>query len=239
VRAAGHVAIFLDFDGTLVMLRFRPSDVRVPEKTKRVLARLASHKKTLVAVVSGRRLRDIKTLVPVAGLHYYGLHGAEREQSRASLCKKSRRALARVKREARTELGVLPGIWLEDKVLSLAIHYRGATPAFIHEAEETLVRLLAPLRSSLSLLNGIKVWEILPLEICGKGATVRGLLDRRSRGTLAIYIGDDDTDESAFAALPEHITIQVGKRRPTKAQFHSRGPLEVVQFLRRLEKELP
>lgn len=239
VRAARRLAVFLDFDGTLVMLRRRPGDVRVPQQTIGVLSRLAAHRRTLVAIVSGRRLRDIQALMPVAGLRYFGLHGAEREESRATLSKKTRRALAHAKREARSQLGVLPGIWLEDKVLSLAVHYRGATPAFIHEAETALLRLLAPLRNSLTLLNGEKVWEILPQEISGKGPTVRALLDEMARGTLAIYIGDDDSDESAFAALPGQITVQVGKKRRTNAQFHLPGPLQVVRFLTRLERELP
>lgn len=239
VRSARRLAIFLDFDGTLVMLRQRPGDVRVPSQTMRVLTRLAAHRKTLVAIVSGRRLRDIQALMPVAGLRYFGLHGAEREESRAALSKRTRRALAHAKREARAELGVLPGIWLEDKVLSLAVHYRGTTAAFIREAETALQRLLAPLRRSLTLINGEKVWEILPQEISGKGVTVRALLDGLAGGTLAIYIGDDDSDESAFAALPGQITVQVGKKRRTNAQFHLAGPLQVVRFLTRLEKEMP
>jgi trehalose 6-phosphate phosphatase len=239
VRSARRLAIFLDFDGTLVMLRRRPGDVRVPRQTLRILTRLAAHRKTLVAIVSGRRLRDIQALMPVAGLRYFGLHGAEREESRAALSKRTRRALARAKREARAELGVLPGIWLEDKVLSLAVHYRGATPAFIREAETALRHLLAPLCNSLTLINGEKVWEILPLEISGKGPTVRALLDGFASRTLAIYIGDDDSDESAFAALPGQITVQVGKKRRTHAQFHLAGPLQVVRLLTRLEREMP
>lgn len=239
VRTARRLAIFLDFDGTLVMLRRRPGDVRVPQQTIRILTRLAAHKKSFVAIVSGRRLRDIQALMPVAGLRYFGLHGAEREESRAALGKRTRRALARAKREARAELGVLPGIWLEDKVLSLAVHYRGATAAFIREAETALRHLLTPLRSSLTILNGEKVWEILPQEISGKGATVRALLDALASGTLAIYIGDDDSDESAFAALPGQITVQVGKKRRTHAQYHLPGPHQVVRFLTRLEKEMP
>jgi trehalose 6-phosphate phosphatase len=239
VRSARRLAVFLDFDGTLVMLRRRPADVRVPPQTMRILTRLAAHRKTLVAIVSGRRLRDIQALMPVAGLRYFGLHGAEREDSRAALGKRTRRALARAKREARAELGVLPGIWLEDKVLSLAVHYRGATPAFIREAETALLRLLAPLGGCLTVLKGEKVWEILPQEISGKGPTVRALLDGLTGSTVAIYIGDDDSDESAFAALPGQITVQVGKKRRTNAQFHLPGPLQVVRFLTRLEKEMP
>lgn len=239
VRAAKHVALFLDFDGTLVKLRRRPNEVRMPRQTKRLLESLAWHSNVFVAIISGRRLRDLREMIEVPGVHTFGLHGAERVGKKTALSKKTRRALALVKREARSQLGVLPGIWLEDKVLSLAVHFRGTSPAIVREADAILLRILAPVRRNLSTVNGEKVWEILPREIEGKGATILGVLAGRSRQTLTIYAGDDTADESAFAALPNQITIQVGKRRDTRARFHLERPSDVLRFLTRLERELP
>lgn len=239
VRATKHVALLLDFDGTLVKLRRRPSDVRVPRQTKRLLESLAWHSSVFVAIISGRRLRDLQTMVAVPGVHTFGLHGAERVGKKTVLSKRTRRALAIAKREARSQLGVLPGIWIEDKVLSLAVHFRGTSPAIVREADAILLRILAPLRRNLSTVSGEKVWEILPREIEGKGATILEVLARRSRQTLTIYAGDDTTDESAFAALPNQITIQVGKRSSTRARFHLQKPSEVLRFLTKLERELP
>ena len=238
VRAAKGLALFLDFDGTLVKLRRRPGEVRMPRRAKRILESLAWHSDVFVAIVSGRRLRDLQTMAAVPGVHIFGLHGAEQVGKRTTLSKTARRALAVAKREARAELGILPGVWLEDKVLSMAVHYRGARPAIVREAESILLRILGPLHRSLFTINGEKVWEILPREIRGKGATILEMLAMKARRTLAIYVGDDGGDESAFAALPNQITVHVGKKSNTHARFRLQSPAEVLRFLTRLEREL-
>jgi trehalose-phosphatase len=87
-------------------------------------------------------------------------------------------------------------------------------------------------------MNGEKVWEILPREIAGKGATIRGLLAARAAGTLAIYVGDDAADELAFSAIPDQITVHVGKKTNTCARFLLQNPAEVLRFLTRVEREL-
>jgi trehalose-phosphatase len=186
VRAAREVAVLLDFDGTLVKLRRRPGDVRVPHRVTNILERLARHSNVFVAIVSGRMVRDLRTMVGVPGVHLFGLHGAEKEGKNPALRKTSRRALARAKRDVRSELGILPGIWLEDKVLSVAVHYRGASPAITREADGALLRILAPLQRNLCARSGEKVWEILPREIAGKSATIQWLLRARGGRTLAI-----------------------------------------------------
>lgn len=238
IRGASHLAVFLDFDGTLVKLRRRPGDVRVPRQIKQVLERLARHPNASVAIVSGRRLREIQTMLGAQGVHTFGLHGAEREGRKTALSKTTRRTLAHAKREARARLGILPGIWLEDKILSLAVHYRGASAAIVRVAHAALLEILEPLRRNLSSMNGEKVWEILPREIAGKGATIRGLLATRAAGTLAIYVGDDAADELAFSAIPDQITVHVGKKTNTCARFLLQNPAEVLRFLTRVEREL-
>ena len=82
------------------------------------------------------------------------------------------------------------------------------------------------------------VWEVLPNEIRGKGGAVRDLLAEFPAGTPAIYIGDDGTDESAFCALGDQITIRVGTAQKSHAKYYVRDPAEVTRFLLRLEAEL-
>jgi trehalose 6-phosphate phosphatase len=238
VRSANRLAIFLDFDGTLVGLRRRPGDVRVPERVQRILQRLTQHPNVSIAIVSGRRLRDLQNMIALEGVRSFGLHGAEQKGRKPALAKVTRLALSSAKRETRHQLGVLPGIWLEDKISSLAIHYRGARPAIVREANGTLLRILAPLRRSLCVINGEKVWEILPREFAGKGAAVTGLLEQMPRRTVAVYVGDDLSDESAFAVLQNQITVQVGRKRGSHARFRLRNHTEVLRFLSRLEREL-
>jgi trehalose-phosphatase len=190
------------------------------------------------AVVSGRRIKDLQTLIDVNGIRHFGLHGAEQPGKKTELSKIARHALTTAKREARLRLAALPGIWIEDKNFSFAVHYRGASPATVQAANEMLLQLLAPLRHSLHILNGAKVWEVLPRDIRGKGAVVAALRQQMPPAILSIYIGDDDTDELAFAALTNQITVRVGRKRGTHARFYARNPASVLAFLLRLEKEL-
>jgi trehalose-phosphatase len=87
------------------------------------------------------------------------------------------------------------------------------------------------------VLNGKKVWEVLPRQIPGKGPAMKRLMADSPRSALA-YIGDDEPDEPAFAALDGHVTVHVGKNEETHARFYLRNPGEVLRFLSMLEKEL-
>ena len=83
-----------------------------------------------------------------------------------------------------------------------------------------------------------RVTEVLPREIKGKGAAVRALLAEFPRPVLSIYVGDDTSDESAFQALPQGVTVRVGRPRRTNARFELRNPEEVCIFLQRVEAEI-
>lgn len=238
IRAADNWALFLDFDGTLVNLQPRPRDAELPQSGKQVLRNLVRHPNLFIAIVSGRRAEQLLRRVGVEGIHYCGLHGGERDAKPPALTEKGLRAIDRAKREARSQVQGLPRIWLEDKGPSFAIHYRGARRRTVAKAESILLSILEPLHHSLRALNGEKVWEVLPAEIPGKGATVHELFAKLPSGTLAVCLGNDDTDEDAFAALDGQVTIQVGQRRATNARYYLRDPRDVLRFLTRFEKEL-
>jgi len=168
-------------------------------------------------------------------VHYVGLHGAECEDQSVDMSKESVRALSAAKRSAKKQLQGFAGIWTEDKGLSFAVHYWKAKPATVRAAELTLNQILAPMTGCLHVLNGNKVWEVLTKEIPGKGVAVRSLLNGLPKNTLGIYVGDDVTDETAFAALSDQITVKVGKTHGTQAQFYVTDPAEVHRFLTHLE----
>jgi trehalose 6-phosphate phosphatase len=238
IRNAKSCALLLDFDGTLVKIRPRPWEVRLPRRTKHLLDRLARNPKLFVAIVSGRRRQDIQTRIGVEALRYVGLHGAEVAGRNMKIGEDARKILGLAKREARKHVASMRGIRIEDKGLSFAVHYRGAKPSIAQAAKSRLLALVAPLRRYLKVFVGAMVWEVLPNEIQGKGAAARELLTQFPKGTPAIYIGDDGTDESAFRALRDQITIRVGKTQETDAKYYLRNTGEVVQFLLRLEAEL-
>jgi trehalose 6-phosphate phosphatase len=237
LRAASHLALFLDFDGTLVGLRRSPGQVWLDDSVRRILRRLARHPRVDVWIVSGRRLADLWKRAAVAGVKYVGLHGWERP-GRASAAKATKSFLQSVRRLAAERLSGLPGIWVEDKGFSFVVHYRGADARAVQRARAVFRQTLKPLESRLRVLEGKKVWEVLPREVEGKGAAVREVLAGLPGATLALYVGDDTTDELAFAALPRGITVRVGVPRRSRARFRLRNPEEVREFLERLEAEI-
>ena len=237
VHAARAIRLYLDFDGTLVDFRPRPNEVHMTGKTRTALRRLLRHRCVQVAVVSGRRRTTLIRLVGLAGVKYMGLYGWE-ERPGCHIPNSVMQRLSGLRGGLRELPGKFPGIYLEDKRFSLAIHSRGVSDEMQKVARSHAKKLLRGLRD-LHILRGEHIWEVVPGQIVGKGAVIRKELKGANDATLPIYIGDDLTDEPAFAALPHGITVLVGAARPTKARFRLRSPDEVRTFLTRLEAELP
>lgn len=237
LRNAGPRVLLLDLDGTLVRLRRRPEDVRVSQRARQILARLASLPNTTVAILSGRNAKSLEKLVDVKTLRYFGLHGAEESKKSTRISGEQRKALRHARRSARQELAGFSGVDIEDKGHGFTVHYRGANPSAVQGANEALLAIMAPLRHALHVLNGKKVWEVLPRQIPGKASAMKRLMAASPNAALA-YIGDDEPDEPAFAALEGHVTIHVGQNEETHARFYLRNPGEVLRFLNILEREL-
>jgi trehalose-phosphatase len=237
LRAARAVALFLDFDGTLARLRPRPEEARLSYGTRRAMARLAGNPRVRVCVITGRKLTDILIRAGVPKVRYLGLHGWDR-RGRAPLNLEVREVLDRAKRHLANQIADLPGIRIEDKGSVFAVHYRGAADRQVGLARASVRTMLAPVSTELRVLEGKYAWEILPKIIGDKGTAVQRELNRFSRHALPVYIGDDRTDEPAFAALPHGITIRVGRHTLTRAKFQLRDTAEVLKFLEKLETEL-
>jgi trehalose 6-phosphate phosphatase len=237
VRSARAVALFLDFDGTLAPFRKRPDQVRMSERTRGVLRRLVRCPAARVLVLSGRRRADVQGLVGVPEVRCFGLHGwegSEPARSNASVGKMLRRA----RKEFEQRLAPIHKVWIEQKGPVFAVHVRGASEDAARRAGNIVSEVIRWFAPDLRLLPGNRVWEIIPAGLKGKGAAALALLNAMKPAPLPIFVGDDTTDESAFAALREGITVCVGARRPTEARFTLHGPPEVRQFLARLERQL-
>jgi trehalose-phosphatase len=239
LRKARHLALLLDFDGTLVPIETRPSQAHLHEETRQLLGRFAAQPHTAVCLISGRRLADLRRRARVPGAGFLGLHGWEGMGSPNGLPRRAYRLIRNLKRRLAPLLRTMQGVELEDKGFALGVHYRGAAPAARARARAALREALSvrPQRDCLRIVHGKKVWEVLPCENRGKGEAIRQLARRWPARTLAFYLGDDAGDEPAFRTLPRAITVLVGRPRKTAARYWLRGPEEVRAFLARLEGE--
>jgi trehalose-phosphatase len=229
--------LLLDLDGTLVGLRRRPEDVRVSVRAKKILSRLSKLPNFSVAIVSGRNARSLAKLVDVKSVRYFGLHGSEEDGKEAHVEQEARRDLTAAKRSVRRDLAEFSGVEIEDKGCGFTVHYRGANAAAVRGASQALTAIVAPLRHTLQVLHGKKVWEVLPRSIPGKGGAMKRFMASAPDAAL-VYIGDDEPDEPAFAELHGHVTIHVGSNEDTHARYYVRNSGEVLRLLSMLEKEL-
>ncbi len=234
---AARVALLLDFDGTLAPLRSRPEDVRMPNATREELARLAGHPRVRAFIISGRRLPDVRRKVGLRGVTYLGLHGWETRSRRPGSIA-LHRFMERLRREVESRFADMEAVWVEDKYVGFVVHCRYAPPRERLAARAALDQALAPVQWKVRVLSGKNVWEVLPVEVQGKGAAVKRLLEGLGPGALPLYIGDDLSDEAAFEALPGGVTVRVGKPVRTRARYWLRDPEEVREFLERLRDEL-
>lgn len=246
VASASRLLVCLDYDGTLAPLAEHPSKARLPERTARALRALARQRRTPVAIISGRALRDVARAVGIPGITYVGNHGLEARGPRLRyahpLAPRYLGSVRRLARQLPEALRSIAGVWVEDKRLTLSVHWR-QTPASRRAACRRLVRrCLAPYvaRGVVRVTRGQCVLEIRPPLAWHKGAAIAWLVRRLRRPRpLIVYLGDDQTDEDAFR-MTNHLgglSVFVGDRpRATAARWRLRHPQAVCALLERLSR---
>jgi trehalose 6-phosphate phosphatase len=237
VCEAAHIGLFTDFDGTLSPIVPVPSEAELDPQIKAVLQALAHQPNFAVGIVSGRALQDLQARVGLKGLIYVGNHGLEIEAGETRFREPEAEALRRelkcVSLQLRLALDTVEGMEIEDKGLTLSVHFRRVSEDMQSWVRDTALETIAKSRSYVAR-EGKKVVEVRPKLEWGKGHALKWLLKEVLPGyTLPIYIGDDVTDEDAFAAIPQGITIRVGGIPATGTRAHYALPdvSAVARFL--------
>jgi len=226
-------AMFLDIDGTLLDLAPTPSDVVVPPALPGLLRALDLALGGAVAVITGRTLTDadalLAPLAPVAA----GQHGAEIRWPDGTIERPvEASALAGFAPRIRDFAAKRPGLLVEDKGMTIAVHCRQA-PQYQDELGRFLAHLAAERAETLEAIQGHRVFEIKPRALSKRTAVERFMAKSPFQGRIPVFIGDDRTDEDGFQAVRAQggIAIRVGPEAPSLALLRIGGPTEVREFL--------
>jgi len=242
------IYLFLDFDGTLAPMRRHPDKVKLSKVNRRILENLFSLPRINIAIVSGRRLSQIRKIIGIKGITYVGNHGFEilKGQEKKVFQKDARaeKTMKLIACELREAFRKYKGVLIEDKGVTLGVHFRMAEMSKMPEIERLFDRVIKPYKARKKVLvrPGKKSWEIRPAVKWDKGRAVLKLLkEKKDNASYAVfYIGDDVTDEDAFRALKKRkntYTAKVDrcvKKNHTFADYYFRGTLEVAEFLKML-----
>ncbi|MFH1386171.1 MAG: trehalose-phosphatase [bacterium] len=230
--------LLLDYDGTLAPIKKHPKLARLSPPRKTFLRQLAKHPKIKIAVISGRKLSDLKKMIGLPKIIYVGNHGFEIEingkHKTHPAARKIIPTLKRIKAILANKLKV-KGAWVEDKDLTLTIHYRQAAKKRLKEFYQLFDQLTKPWQGKIKITKGKKVFEIRSPFDWDKGKAVEWLIAKlKMENYLPIYIGDDKTDEDAFIVLKGRgKTIHVGNGK-TLAETRVKNISGVYGYLRGL-----
>lgn len=226
LAAGGSLLLLTDYDGTLTPIVADPAEARLALEVRNDLRVLAQSSRVRVGILSGRSVGDLRARVGIPEVIYAGCHGLEVNGPgitfRHSGAEAQRQTLLAVARVVRVRSALIPGVRVEFKGLSVAVHYQGAHPGAVARLEIQLEGAIHSRRSRLKILRGKKVIEILPRVCWSKGDCALWIRDHvfpvAPWHVALLYMGDDRTDELAFDVLScEAITARIGPERALSA----------------------
>jgi trehalose 6-phosphate phosphatase len=237
--AKARSLLAFDFDGTLAPLTPQRQDAAMRASTREHLIRLCHL--FPCAVISGRSRADTAArLVGVPTRYVIGNHGLEPGGD----LRAAERAATRAMKLVRPLLLKWPGVELEDKRYSFSLHYRRAKRPT--EVPDELANMLLGLPVALRVIPGKMVLNAVAASAPDKGDALL-LLAERERAEMALYVGDDVTDEDVFELhLRRHLqkpwlgstgkvmTVRVGRSRSSAARYFLRGQRQIDELLSRL-----
>jgi trehalose-phosphatase len=241
-----HLLLLTDFDGTLAEFAPTPSEAVVSAEVRRQISAVKLLPSVTFGVVSGRRLVDVRRRVGPLAEFVAGLHGLEIDGPQSTLHHHALDAtapiIASLFSAAERTLVWCPGVFLENKTYALTCHVRLVAPDLSDRALEQFRALAAPELQAhvIKIMAGAKALELLPYVDWHKGRAaewIRTMVAMHVTEKVSIvYLGDDRTDEDAFAALDDDdVAIGVGDRPAAHLiDWRLAGPPSVGRFLNHL-----
>ncbi|MEQ1946087.1 MAG: trehalose-phosphatase [Bryobacteraceae bacterium] len=224
--AAGNTLCAFDFDGTLAPIVDHPMLALLRPRTKQLLSSLA--RVYPCAVLSGRSRADLRQMLLGTGIQELaGNHGAEISGSPERAV---RRDIARWVTAIEEAISPMDGVWIEDKGLSIAVHFRAQPNK--REVRVRVARAAASL-NGVRVFGGKQVVNLVPIGAPHKGEALTVARDRLGCERI-LYVGDDVNDEDAFALGGAAVSIRVGKSKHSKARYFLRYQSEVDKLLETL-----
>jgi trehalose 6-phosphate phosphatase len=234
-----QIALFLDFDGTLVAIADRPDDVRLDPTTRQALTDLDRLLAGAVAIITGREIASVDRFLDPLRLSVAGVHGLTRRDAEGRVHSPSVDGgfTAAIEQAAWPLLQKHPALFLEYKYGAVALHYR-AHP----DLEQACIALF---ESAVRELPGVELKRgkmVVEAKVVGgnKGAAIADYLSEKPFvGRIAVFAGDDVTDEDAFVLVNGRrgVSIKVGPGE-TNATYRVNGTGEFLAWLRRLPSQL-
>lgn len=225
----------LDFDGTLTPIQADPDRPAITTGNRRALRELTGTSGTLVAVVSGRALDDLRPRVGLGDVVYVGNHGFEVDAGDGEFVHRTaavtRDALEEVRGPLLDRLRAIPGCELEDKTYTLTVHYRNTPSHLVPAVYDTVDAVLVSTGADVERRTGKAILELAPPVEWNKGVAVRWLRDLAPHDSSVLYVGDDTTDEDVFRTLGDRdVGVHVGTDE-TAAGFRIPSQPDVEAFL--------
>ncbi len=205
---------FLDIDGTILELAPTPSAVQVADSLPQMIRRLHEQSGGALALITGRPVSDVDRLFPGLSLPVAGQHGLERRDALGAIHRHPPEDadLPWLAALVKATVARIDGVWVEDKGLSIAVHFR-ANPAARGAVEGALRAVVVDAGAALMLQPGKCVLEIKPAGR-DKGTAIQEFMaERPFLGRRPVFVGDDITDEYGFRVVNElaGITVKVGE----------------------------
>ena len=246
-----NVILLTDFDGTLTPIRKHPDLAALSEEIRQTLIKFTQDKAIFLGIITGRSLKQIKKLVNIPEILYVANHGIELEgpgiRSTCPEAKKARSTLWHIYMKLFKSLRHIKGIYVEDKGLSISLHYRTVKKrGDVEQVRGTLHAITKPFleRKMILLSEGKMVYEIRPPVKWNKATAIQWLLTNYfplefDENALLVYLGDDKADIEVFDSLRgKGLTIFVGNPLDTStAEYYVHSPEEVKTFLEHLYEQ--